>query len=56
MTITEARLKLLSLPEVAADEPMAIAKRGRPVRVAMGYDPYELLVETLDILAAQGHC
>ena len=53
MTITEARLNLLSLPEVVEDEPMAIAQRGRPVRVAMGYDQYESLVETLDILSDQ---
>jgi prevent-host-death family protein len=53
MTITEARLNLLSLPEVVEDEPMAIAKRGRPVMVAMGYDQYESLVETLDILSDQ---
>jgi len=53
MTITEARLNFLNLPEVVEEEPLAIAKRGRPVMVTMGYDQYESLVETLDILSDQ---
>jgi len=53
MTITEARINFLSLPEVVETEPLAIAKRGKPVMVTMGYEQYESLVETLDILSDQ---
>lgn len=53
MTITDARQQFLSLPEVVEEEPLAIAKRGRPVMVTMGYDHYESMVETLDILSDQ---
>ena len=53
MTITEARINFLSLPEVVEDEPLVIAKHGKPVMVTMGYDQYESLVETLDILSDQ---
>ena len=53
MTITEARQNFLTLPEVVEEEPLTIAKRGRPVMVTMGFDHYESLVETLDILSDQ---
>lgn len=53
MTITDARQQFLSLPDVVEEEPLAIAKRGRPVMVTMGYEHYESMVETLDILSDQ---
>lgn len=51
LTITEARQQMLGLPEQLADEPMIITKRGKPVMVALSYEHFASLLETLDILS-----
>ena len=51
LTITEARQQMLGLPDELADEPVIITKRGRPVMVALSYEHFASLVETLDILS-----
>ncbi len=50
LTITEARQKLLSLPDEVTDEPVIITKHGKPVMIALSYEQWESIVETLDIL------
>lgn len=50
LTITEARKKLLGLPDQLADEPIIITKRGKPVMVTISYEQMESLLETLEIL------
>jgi len=50
LTITEARKKLLGLPDELADEPIIITKRGKPVMVTISYEQMESLLETLEIL------
>ena len=51
LTITEARQQMLGLPDELADEPVIITKRGKPVMVALSYEHFASLVETLDILS-----
>ena len=51
LTITEARQQMLGLPDQLADEPMIITKRGKPVMVALSYEHFASLLETLDILS-----
>lgn len=51
LTITEARQQMLGLPDKLADEPMIITKRGKPVMVALSYEHFASLLETLDILS-----
>jgi antitoxin YefM len=51
LTITETRKQLLDLPEQLVDEPVIITKHGKPAMVALGYEHYESLMETLDILS-----
>jgi len=48
---TEARQQMLGLPDELADEPVIINKRGKPVMVALSYEHFASLVETLDILS-----
>ncbi len=50
LTITEARKKLLSLPDELTDEPIIITKHGKPVMVTVSYEQMESLLETLEIL------
>ncbi len=50
LTITEARKKLLGLPEELTDEPIIITKHGKPVMVTISYEQMESLLETLEIL------
>ena len=50
LTITEARKKLLGLPEELQDEPIVITKHGKPVMVTISYEQMESLLETLEIL------
>jgi prevent-host-death family protein len=51
LTITEARKKLLGLPDELTDEPIIITKHGKPVMVTISYAQMESLLETLEILA-----
>ena len=51
LTITEARKKLLGLPDELTDEPIIITKHGKPVMVTISYEQMESLLETLEILA-----
>ena len=51
LTITEARQKLLELPEQLTEEPVIITKHGKPVMTAMSYQQFESLLETLSILS-----
>ena len=53
LTITEARKKLLALPDELIDEPIIITKHGKPVMVTISYEQMESLLETLEILADQ---
>ena len=53
LTITEARKKLLGLPDQLTDEPIVITKHGKPVMVTISYEQMESLLETLEILADQ---
>jgi prevent-host-death family protein len=50
LTITEARKKLLTLPDELIDEPIIITKHGKPVMVTISYEQMESLLETLEIL------
>ncbi len=50
LTITEARKKLLDLPDELTDEPIIITKHGKPVMVTISYEQMESLLETLEIL------
>jgi prevent-host-death family protein len=51
LTITEARQKLLDLPDELTEEPVIITKHGKPVMAAMSYEQFESLIETLNILS-----
>ncbi len=51
LTITEARKKLLGLPDELTDEPIIITRHGKPVMVTISYEQMESLLETLEILA-----
>ncbi len=50
LTITEARKKLLALPDELTDEPIIITKHGKPIMVTISYEQMESLLETLEIL------
>ncbi|MBD0265408.1 MAG: type II toxin-antitoxin system Phd/YefM family antitoxin [Tolypothrix sp. Co-bin9] len=51
LTITEAKRQLLDLPDELNDEPVIITKHGKPVMVALSFEQYESLLETLSILS-----
>jgi antitoxin YefM len=51
LTITETRKQLLDLPDQLSDEPIIITKHGKPAMVALAYEQFESLMETLDILS-----
>jgi antitoxin YefM len=51
LTISETRKQLLDLPEQLVEEPIIITKHGKPAMVALGYEQYESLIETLEILS-----
>lgn len=51
LSITEARKQLLELPAGLEDEPIIVTRRGKPVMVALSYEQYEAMSETLEILA-----
>lgn len=51
--LTEARSRLSEIVEdvVATGSDFVITKHGRPAAVVVGYDEYESLLETLNILS-----
>lgn len=51
LTITETRKQLLTLPEQLTDEPVIITKHGKPAMVALGYEQFESIMETLEVLS-----
>lgn len=51
LTITETRKQLLNLPELLTDEPVIITKHGKPAMVALGYEQFESIMETLEVLS-----
>jgi antitoxin YefM len=51
LTINKARKQLLDLPDQLVDEPIVITKHGKPAMVALGYEQYESLLETIEILS-----
>jgi antitoxin YefM len=51
LTITETRRQLLNLPDQLADEPVIITRHGKPAMVALGYEQFESLMETLEVLS-----
>ena len=51
LTITETRKQLLNLPEQLTDEPVIITKHGKPAMVALGYEQFESIMETLELLS-----
>lgn len=51
LTITEARQKLLNLPEELKDDAVIITKHGKPVMAALSFEQFESMMETLAILS-----
>ena len=55
LPITEARAKLMELPEELARAPepgaLAVTRRGTPVLAIMPWAFYEAVIETLEVLA-----
>lgn len=51
--LTDARNRLSEIVDevIATGSELVITKHGRPVAVIMGYDDYESLIETLNILS-----
>lgn len=51
--LTEARDRLSEIVDQAAasSDVFTITKHGRPMAVVLGYDEYESLIETLNVLA-----
>ena len=52
LSITEARRRLPSLPDILREKPAAIAitKREKPVLAIMPWDLYESIIETMEIM------
>lgn len=51
LTITEAQQQLLELPDKLACEPVIITKDGKPVMIALSFEQFESMIETMDILS-----
>jgi antitoxin YefM len=51
LTITETRKQLLDLPNQLKDEPIVITKHGKPTIVALDYEQFESLMETIEVLS-----
>lgn len=51
MTITEAQQQLYQLPDELTDEPVILTKDGKPVIIALRYEQFTSLMETLEILS-----
>lgn len=54
LTITQARERLLDLPDETDEEPVVVTRRGRPVLTILNHEHYEALLETLEILDDEG--
>ncbi len=54
LTITQARAKLLVLPEQLAKDKttksVTVTKRGKPILAIVQWDLYESIVETLEVM------
>jgi len=51
LTIAEAQQKLPALSNELVNEPIIITQQDKPVMVAIDYDQFTSLMETLDILS-----
>lgn len=51
LTITEARKRMLELPEQLGDDSLIITKHGKPIMAAMSFEQFENLMETLEIIS-----
>ncbi|KYC42229.1 prevent-host-death protein [Scytonema hofmannii PCC 7110] len=51
ISITETRNQLLQLPEQLGNEPIIITDQGSPVMVAISYEQYMSMLETMEILS-----
>ncbi|MGK7928285.1 MAG: type II toxin-antitoxin system Phd/YefM family antitoxin [Spirulina sp.] len=51
ITLSEAREQLFELSDRLQDDPLIILKEGKPVMVALSYEQFSALVETLEILS-----
>lgn len=51
MNITEARQRLLELPDTLGEEPLYITRHGKPVMVVLRQEDYEAAVETAEVMA-----
>jgi antitoxin YefM len=50
LTITEARKRLLDLPDATSPGVIRVTRRGRPALAILPWDDYESIVETLEVL------
>ncbi len=53
LSIKEAKNKREELPSQLNDEPIIITQEGKPVMMAISYEQYESIMETLSILTEQ---
>ena len=53
ITLTEASQQLPELAKTLPSEPIVITQAGKPAIVAMSYEHFSSLMETLDILSDQ---
>lgn len=51
INLTHERNELLKLPETLGDAPVIIRDQGLPIMVAISYDEYISMLETMDILS-----
>lgn len=51
ISISESRNQLLQLPEQLGDEPVIVTNQGLPVMVAISYEQYISMLETMEILS-----
>ncbi len=51
ISITESRNQLLQLPEQLGNEPVIVTNQGLPVMVAISYEQYISMLETMEILS-----
>ena len=51
LTVTEAQQQLPELSNELADEPTIITKDGKPAIVVLGFEQFESLLETMEILS-----
>ena len=51
LTIAEAQQQLPLLPDELAGEPAIITKDGKPVIIALSFEQFESLMETIEIMS-----